>query len=89
MVEQQFILALQHNEDNGSLGTKNICIYIYIYIHIDIYTFMCLKGHITKWRFPSNKYVFRIARAEYSRGRLLLGAGQLGFWDFGKGGTVG
>jgi hypothetical protein len=37
----------------------------------------------------SSAFLFRIARAEYSRGRRWLGAGQLGFWEFGKAGTVG
>ncbi len=33
--------------------------------------------------------LFRIARAGIFPRSSLLGAGQLGFWEFGKGGTVG
>ncbi len=34
-------------------------------------------------------YMFRIARAGIFPRSSLLGAGQLGFWEFGEGGTVG
>ncbi len=37
----------------------------------------------------AREVVFRIARAGVFPRSSLLGAGQLGFWEFGKGGTVG
>ncbi len=50
-------------------------------------------GHPIRWRGLSF-YVFTIASVPHSKSGIvprssLLGAGQLGFWEVGKGGTIG
>ncbi len=51
-----------------------------------------IKGYIFSQKFKlkkQNQYMFRIARAGIFPRSSLLGAGQVGFWEFGKGGSMG
>jgi hypothetical protein len=62
---------------------------IYIYIYIYIYMFLREYGMLSSVKQVFSQEVFRIARAGIFPRSSLLGAGQLGLCEFGKGGTPG